>query len=364
MLGISLYPEKAEFKEIKEYLSLAKSYGFTKVFLSLLQVDVENLQVSIEKYKKIIAEAKEQGYRVAVDFLPQLFELLGETYKDLKFLSDLGVDIIRLDAGMSGKEEALMTKNPYGIQIELNMSNYSHYLEQILDYSPKRSHLIGCHNFFPQKYTGLSTEQFRKYSEKFRSNNIFTAAFVTSQVGEYGPWEVQEGLCTLEKHRFLPIEVQVRDILQSGLVDDILIGTMFASEEELKKVSEIVKNTDKSIVVEIMKETTDFEKNILFDYIHNYRADSSDYMIRSTRIRAKISSKKLPPHPTSAAIKRGDVLILNEKYGQYKGEVQIALKDRPQDDRVNIVARIPATHLLLIETINRFEDFYFKEEDL
>jgi hypothetical protein len=361
VLGISLYPEKAEFQEMKEYLALAKSYGFQRLFLSLLQIDRNNVQASMEKYKKIIKEAKAQDYEVVIDFIPQMFELFDATYKDLKFLADLGVSSIRLDAGMTGKEEAEMTKNPYGIKIELNMSNYSHYLDQILDYGPNRKQLTGCHNFFPQNYTGLSREQFKQYTKKFRQSYLTTAAFVTSQEGEHGPWPLQEGLCTLEEHRKLPIGLQAEDLFQSGLIDDVLIGTMFASEEELRQVSAAEKEAIKKIDLLLMEDTTEFERKILFDYTHNYRGDSSDYMIRSTRIRAKIVDDPLPKHDSAQAIKKGDVLILNEAYGQYKGEVQIALKDRPKDEKINLVGRIPKNRLFLIDTVQRFEDFQFRE---
>lgn len=105
MLGISLYPEKASFNEMKNYLALAKSYGFQRVFLSLLQIDRNNVSESMEKYLKIIKEAREQEFEVAIDFIPPIFDLLGESYKDLTFLADWGINCIRLDAGMTGKKK-------------------------------------------------------------------------------------------------------------------------------------------------------------------------------------------------------------------------------------------------------------------
>ena len=361
MLGISLYPEKASFEEMQNYLALAKSYGFQRVFLSLLQINQNHVKESMEKYLKIIKEAKKQEYEVAIDFIPQIFDVFGESYKDLKFLSDWGIDSIRLDSGMTGKEEAEMTKNPYGIKIELNMSNYSHYLDQILDYGPNRKQLTGCHNFFPQSYTGLSREQFKQYSLKYRQSFLTTAAFVTSQSGVYGPWPLQEGLCTLEEHRRLPIGLQALDFFQSGLIDDVLVGTMFASSEELRQVSQAAKVSLKKIEIRLTDDVTEFEKQLLFDYIHNYRGDSSEYMIRSTRLRAKIVAQPLPSHNQPQMIRKGDILILNESYGQYKGEVQIALKDRPGDEKINLVGHIPENRMFMIENIQRFEDFQFCE---
>ena len=43
-----------------------------------------------------------------------------------------------------------MTNNPYGLKIELNVSNDIAYLENILSHQANKSALIGCHNFYPQ----------------------------------------------------------------------------------------------------------------------------------------------------------------------------------------------------------------------
>lgn len=57
----------------------------------------------------------------------------------------------------------------------------------------------------------------------------------------------------------------------------------------------------------------------------------------------------LPVGPFNCVdVKRGDVLIDNNGYAQYSGEVQIALQDMPADPLVNVAARIvPDEHVLL-----------------
>ena len=61
-----------------------------------------------------------------------------------------------------------------------------------------------CHNFYPQQYTGLSLAHFNKCNEKMKSMHLPVAAFISSNSeGTYGPWPVNEGLCTLEMHRGL-----------------------------------------------------------------------------------------------------------------------------------------------------------------
>ena len=65
-----------------------------------------------------------------------------------------------------------MTNNPYGLKIELNVSNDIAYLENILSHQANKPALIGCHNFYPQKFTGLPYDYFIRCSERFK-NTVF-----------------------------------------------------------------------------------------------------------------------------------------------------------------------------------------------
>ena len=53
-----------------------------------------------------------------------------------------------------------MTYNPYGLKIEINMSNGTKYVDNIMSHRPNRENLIGCHNFYPHRYSGLSHASF------------------------------------------------------------------------------------------------------------------------------------------------------------------------------------------------------------
>ncbi len=91
-----------------------------------------------------------------------------------------------------------MTFNPYGLKIEINMSNATKYVDNILSYRPNRKQLLGSHNFYPHRYAGLSYDHFMKCSALFKEHNLETAAFINSPSATFGPWPVTEGLCTLE----------------------------------------------------------------------------------------------------------------------------------------------------------------------
>ena len=95
-----------------------------------------------------------------VDINPALFEQLEISYDDLSFFHDMGADGIRLDVGFTGAEEARMTRNPYGIKIEINMSSGTDYVDNIMSYSPNTNNLLGSHNFNPHRYSGLGYDHF------------------------------------------------------------------------------------------------------------------------------------------------------------------------------------------------------------
>ena len=175
-----------------------------------------------------------------LDIHPMVFDYLKMKEDDLSYFHDIGVKILRLDSGYNGRTEAMMTHNPYGITIDVNMSNDTHYFNLIQDYLPQYQNLSASFNFYPQRYTGLSLETFQSCLRHFKNAHIQTAAFITSQTAQVTPWAISDGLCTLEDHRDLPIDIQARHMKMLKCVDDIIIGNAFASEEELKIVQKVM----------------------------------------------------------------------------------------------------------------------------
>jgi len=354
-LGISIYPEKTTFEQDKVYLELAHKYGFKRVFTSLLQINGDKEEV-LRDFKKIITHANNLDMEVMVDIAPNLFEQLGIGYSDLSFFHTIGAYGIRLDVGYTGSEEARMTRNPYGLKIEINMSTGTSYLDQIMSYSPNRSNLMGSHNFYPMMYTGLANDFFESCSKDYRKHNINTAAFVNSQDAAFGPWDICDGLASLEEHRKLPIETQVKHFKMMDLIDDIMIGNAYASEEELKAASEAFYATMPVLKVTLKETITPIEEKIVLEELHSYRGDRSAYMLRSTMTRVKYADEDFPPHDTER-IKRGDILICNNNLGRYNGELQIALREMENTGRVNVVGNIHESEMILLEYVKPWSTF-------
>ena len=354
-LGISIYPERSTFEKDQAYLDLAHQYGFKRVFTSLLQIKEDKEKVLAE-FKRVVDYANSLEMEVMVDINPGLFEQLEISYDDLSFFAEMGAYGVRLDIGFTGQEEARMTRNPYGIKIEINMSTGTGYVDNIMSFSPNVNNLMGSHNFYPHRYSGLGYEHFVYCSNQFRKYGINTMAFVNSQSATFGPWPTQDGLVSLEDHRELEIGTQVKHLVLTGLIDDISIGNAYASEAELKAMSEAFAAEYPTIKVVVADDITADEREVLFDNLHSYRGDRSEYILRSTMTRIIYADRPFPAHNTVDMVK-GDVLIDNVGYGQYKGETQIALKAMTNDGRVNVVGRIAPDELFLLDFLRPWSNF-------
>ncbi|MCY6371874.1 DUF871 domain-containing protein [Clostridium ganghwense] len=359
-LGISVYPHRASVKENCNYIELAHKYGFQRIFTCLLSVDGDKDKV-VSEFKEIIAFANKLGMEVIADVSPRVFGELNISYKDLSFFNELGAFGIRLDMGFSGNEESLMTFNEYGLKVELNMSNDTAYLDNIMTYKPNNENLLGCHNFYPHRYSGLKYDHFIKCSKKFKQYGLKTAAFVSSQDAQFGPWPVNDGLCTIELHREMPITAQAKHLFATGLIDDVIIANGFASERELKALSKINPEI-LTLDIELIKDIPEVEKKILLEELHFNRGDISDYLIRSTQPRVKYKGHEFKPFNT-LNIKRGDIVVETSLYGHYAGEMQIALKDMENSGRTNIVGRVVKDELFLLDYIEAWQKFRLVERE-
>lgn len=354
-LGLSIYPDHSDFSKDKDYLALGKKYGYSRLFMSMLEAD--DILATKQKFSRIIAVAKELGYLTIIDISPRIFEKLRISYQDLRFFAELGVDGIRLDQGFDGNTEALISYNPYGLIIELNMSNDVAYLENILSYQANKPYLFGCHNFYPQVGTGLTEEFFLECSERFKKNGIHTAAFVASQHGEQGPWNVNDGLPTLESDRYLPIQVQAKKLFATGFIDDVIIGNAYATEEELKALAEMDRY-QLQLKVDFLAEATELERKIACDMQHFRRGDTNALVARSTQSRVIYKEEENPPHTNNIEFEFGDVLIGNDQFGIYKNELQIVLTPH-KDTRKNKIGRISKDELVLLKYLNPWTKFRF-----
>ena len=355
-LGVSLYPDHSDPTVDRNYLETAQKYGFSRIFMSMLEV-TEGKEAVTKKFKELILFAKELGYETILDVAPNIFDELGISYDDMGFFHELGADGIRLDVGFDGSKEAMLTFNPYEVAIELNMSNDVAYLDNILTYEANQPYLYGCHNFYPQEGTALPYDFFEKCSLRFKRQGIRTAAFVTSQAGKMGPWDINDGLPTLEMHRHLAPATAAKHLFATGLIDDVIIGNAYASEEELAEMGAI-NRYQTQFAIEFVKNAAEVEKEIVLNAQHFRRGDITDQVIRSTQVRKDYKNAANPPHNNEIEFQVGDVVVGNDQFGKYKNELQVVLTPH-KDSRKNKVASIAQEELILLPFIKPWSKFRF-----
>ena len=337
MLGFSIYPENHSVEKMKEYISLLHQYQAKRIFISLIQINPQD-QAVVEKYQEIIRYANDWQMTVIADMNPTLINEFGWQNDLAKHLHEWGIKGVRLDESLELADIVALTHNPYDIKVELNMSTDLDLLLKLLQQPVKKANIIGCHNFYPHKFTGLSVAHFLKMSASYKEQGIETAAFINSHTATEGPWPVSEGLCTVEDYRELAIADQYQILKATGLIDNIIIANQFVSEDELKQISAI-DTSELTFKVEVLPDLTPVEEKIIA-FNHKYRGDISDYVVRSTWPRVKYGQESIPKRIQTRKVERGMILIDNDGYERYKGELQIALKTFTVSDKTNIVGRI------------------------
>ena len=378
-LEISVYPDKSPKEEVYAYMEKAAKLGFKRIFTCFLSIPEDKRESYLVEFKEFMTKAHELGFEVAADTNPEVFKLIGATPDNLKPFVDLGLDIIRMDGNFGTQGDIQLTRNQDNIKIEFNASMDSG-VELLIKNGGNREQIIMCHNFFPERYTGLDFDLFQEYNRYWKELNLHTAAFVSSNnENTIGPWQVFCGLPTVEIMRGLPIDLQARLMLAAGNVDDILIGNYPATDEELEALSKINFQAIEMRVDEV-PEITANEQMIMYEFgPHWDRYDHSSFMLRSSMPRVKfkekasvqdfglssnqtVVDKNIPHHDCDKKVfTRGDVLIVNDNLAHYRGELEIVLTEIPNDGERNLVATIKEEELQLLDFIKPGHHFALKK---
>ncbi len=379
VFGVSVYPDLSPMNEISDYLHLASKYGFTRVFSSMFSVEGTNEEI-VDYFREFIRIAHECGMRVSLDVNTSFLTKLGQSYDDVSLFHEIGCDIIRLDGSYGVEKDLIMTQNPYGIQIEMNASSSgAKEIAYFSEHGVPKDRVLVCHNFYPQRYTGLKWKNFLDINRKLRPYGYPMAAFVSSNAeNTHGVWDARDGLPTVERMRGLPIDLQVRIMLATGDVDDILIGNAYASEAEFRAIAEVMKpgkpienspiyqrlkayGSDLSRFKEVKKlkvilkdDITEIEKGNLLELIPQADyGDSSEWIWRSRMGRMVNADRPIPPkHYDGEFFPAGSVVVVNDNYRHYSGEIQIVKIPIANDGQRNLIAELAPGENMMLELIN------------
>lgn len=384
--GVSVYPDIHKIEDIKKYLEMASKYGCEYVFSSMFSVEGSKEEV-LDYFKEFIEIAHSLHIKVVLDLNPPFLKKMGVDYDDVSLMHDIGCDVMRMDMPFGAEKDLVLVNNPYNISIMFNASgSFADELAYFEEHNvPKERVLLG-HNFYPQPYTGLKWNMFLETNKVLKQYGYPVQAFVSSnEKGATGVWDADYGLPTVERLRNLPIDTQARIIEATDNVDMIWIGNAFASEEEMKALIEVQQNPrpmkdsplyeafkgygmelkddreDKKVRVVVDKEVTDQERYQLFEiYPQSDMGDSSEWIWRSR------AGRMIKPDIPFRECKKdtfevGDVVIVNNNYQHYAGEIQIVRIPFKNDGQRNYLGHLAEGEELFLEIIKDGDEVTFLE---
>lgn len=375
-LGISVYPDLAGAEEIREYMKLASSYGCGRVFSSMFSVEGTNEEI-IAYFKDMCESAHECSLRVSLDVNPGFLKKLGVSYDDISLFHEIGCDILRMDLPYGKEKDLILCQNPYGIQIQLNASmGIEEELIYLKEHGVNEKQLLLGHNFYPQRYTGLKWNSFAETNRRLKKYGYPVDAFIASHnENTHGVWDAKDGLPTVERMRDYPADLAYR-ILERMDVDCIMFGNAFASEEEFREIQKVrsahkpleesplypmlsafgdMMKQSRRVCLKVIPEEgiSETEQYLLFEwYPQSDFGDSSEWIWRSRSGRFMNESRNVVPRKADGEyFERGSVVMVNDSYRHYSGEVQIVREPIINDGQRNLIGKLAEGETDLLDLI-------------
>ncbi|MBR3224667.1 MAG: DUF871 domain-containing protein [Atopobiaceae bacterium] len=388
-LGVSVYPEMRPMDQICEHLFVAAKHGVTRVFSSMFSMPGTREEV-LNTFAQLNDAAHRHGMKVSLDINPDCMQRLGATPSDLSVFANIGADILRMDGAYGEDDNLLMLKNPFGMSIEYNASALEpELIAALVERGAPRERILACHNFYPQRYSGFRWDKFCQVNARLRAAGVRVGAFVASHApNTHGVWDAACGLPTVEQLRDYPADLQARILVAAGTTD-VFFGNAYASDEELAAVRQALTPTEPHYIsdmhrimvnsfasyagrdldlsrqvkvrVEPLYDLSDVEKAILFDFFpHVDMGDSSEWIWRSRMPRQFFQEEAIAPrrYPLRE-FQPGDVVMVNDNYKHYAGEVQVVLRPVNNDGTRNLVGRIDPQEFTLFDVIDKSDIIVF-----
>ncbi len=382
--GVSVYPDIESLEDITKYLERASKFGCEYVFSSMFSVEGTKEEV-LDYFKEFIKVAHSFNIKVVLDLNPPFLKKMGVDYDDVSLMHDIGCDVMRMDMPFGAEKDLVLVNNPYNISIMFNASgSFADELAYFEEHGvPKEKVLLG-HNFYPQPYTGLKWKNFLETNRILKQYGYPVQAFISSRNPEAtGVWDANYGLPTVERLRNLPIDTQARIIEATGDVDMVWIGNAFATEEEMESLIEVQKDVrpiedspvyemfksfgllrrerkdDRKIRVVLDEGITDTEQYQLFEMFPQLdMGDSSEWIWRSRTgrmVQPDVPFRKCEKDMFEV----GDVLIVNNNYQHYAGEIQIVRIPFKNDGQRNYLGHLAEGEELMLDLLKNFDEVTF-----
>ncbi|MCL8209835.1 MupG family TIM beta-alpha barrel fold protein [Spiroplasma attinicola] len=328
LFGFSIDLHSATKAQLTNYIELLAKYQKQLIFTSL--VGFANNQELWEKLAQVTQLAKKYQMFVYATIDQKFLENYNLTYKKTKelinFFKNKGLAGIKCDQAFDLTTQTKLTYNNQEFKIIINGSHNLINLDKlVLEYRINNKNVISCYNFYQQRYTAASVDQYLINQYESHINNIPFAGFVSDKQG-----------CSLEIHRDWPLSAQIHHLIALGT--DVIIVNQFVSETELKLITNIAQKKV-TLAVDIIEDISEVERKILFDDKNHFvRPDLAQDLFISP-IRNEVDKIKVRA-TNQEYFEVGDVIICNENALIDCGQLQIVTKRIKNDGIRNLVAKI------------------------
>jgi uncharacterized protein len=310
----------------EERIIQAGKIGVKRAFTSL-HIPEESGDLAV-RAKRLLQVAKDNGFEVFADVSYHTPAHLG--ISSLFELKELGVTGLRLD-DFFDHDLIVRLADEYKIAVNASIL-FEKDIEMLISSGLKTEQLIGWHNFYPRRETGLSEEFFRQQNQLYKRFNIPISAYVPGEGEKRGP--LFEGLPTLEHHRNVDPFLAALELFEEG-VEDVYIGDPDPGKSLLEKLVKF----DQEGMITIQTESG-FHHHGKFQLRPDFSRDVLRFM--NTRTKDAVEPSQTVNRTT------GTITMDNDLYGRYRGEIQITLRDLPADERVNVIGKVCADDLPLL----------------
>lgn len=370
-IGISIYPDYDSIETCKKKLQHAKELGYTIAFTGLANAGSDTVEIR-DDFIELFAFANALGIELHMDINQHVMKALHATSNNLKIISDYKIPVIRVDCGISLEETIEMTKNPYGIKIEENLSNLrtlTEKMEAVAKYGNMENY-CACHNYYPRINSGLDIAYAITCAKIAKTYGCKTGAFIGSMYASNDLNPFGKSTMTIEKHRYLPAHVQAYELFASDVFDFLIFGDGNPREDELLAVS---KTTRSAYACLHDSERMKLSKENMLEYQALYciqipvyfasflgedkekiesllmrnRIDQCEEAIRVMNLRGTsgISIQNITNRM------KYSITMDNHTNPMYQGEIEILLKDMPAVPYANVIGMICPYAYDLVEIV-------------
>ena len=372
-LGVSLYPGLDNDKDKNmRLLKDAAALGYKRVFTSL-HIPECNADTLRNDATYLFAFADSLGLEIIADVSPLAQKVLDIPELTPDSLKKFYISTVRFDYGTGAETIAAFSRE---MNVQLNASTArSVQLNVLLKANADFSRIDGQHNFYPRPHTGLSSETIQRQNapsmESLRGTAPCDAAPILTAIGcdsliigdSHPSFDELQALAdpeTLAKadarysRKALPpkkdwkpeepLPLHIHLLSSAPFVKSLLSRSFTNRPDPAADVIRANESRDEMKHCDIHPERN--ENKLIIEMPKEYAAVFAGPQLLA-------NGKK------SSLLPVGTVLLDNNDYGRYKGELQILTAPQPFDPRSNVIAQVTKEDVPLLSLISAEIPFRF-----